>query len=78
MTNTLIFPRSMHEELTQEIVGDAESESELDLLAEAETESDSDDQDNPESTQRSVQTGATQGSDTGELIISYILINMPW
>lgn len=40
-----------------------ESESELDLLAEVETESDSDDQDHPESTQRSVQTGATQGSD---------------
>ncbi|GBP22899.1 E3 ubiquitin-protein ligase hyd [Eumeta japonica] len=42
-----------------------ESESELDLLAEAETESDSDDQDNAESAQRSVQTGATQGSDAG-------------
>ncbi|CAH2068813.1 unnamed protein product, partial [Iphiclides podalirius] len=40
-----------------------ESESELDLLAEVETESDSDDQDNAESAQRSVQTGATQGSD---------------
>lgn len=42
-----------------------ESESELDLLAEVETESDSDDQDNAESAQRSVQTGATQGSDAG-------------
>ncbi|XP_045489439.1 E3 ubiquitin-protein ligase hyd isoform X4 [Pieris rapae] len=40
-----------------------ESESELDMLAEVETESDSDDQDNAESAQRSVQTGATQGSD---------------
>lgn len=43
-----------------------ESESELDLLAEVETESDSDDQDNAESAQRSVQTGATQGSDAGK------------
>ncbi|XP_038209535.1 E3 ubiquitin-protein ligase hyd [Zerene cesonia] len=42
-----------------------ESESELDMLAEVETESDSDDQDNAESAQRSVQTGATQGSDAG-------------
>lgn len=45
-----------------------ESESELDLLAEVETESDSDDQDNAESAQRSVQTGATQGSDAGKLL----------
>lgn len=45
-----------------------ESESELDLLAEVETESDSDDQDNAESAQRSVQTGATQGSDAGMLL----------
>ncbi|XP_063633890.1 E3 ubiquitin-protein ligase hyd isoform X5 [Cydia splendana] len=42
-----------------------ESESELDLLAEAETESDSDDQDNADPAQRSVQTGAAQGSDGG-------------
>lgn len=46
--------------------GDGESDTELDLLAE--TESDSDDnqsnQDNA-SAQRSVQTGATAGSDTG-------------
>lgn len=52
-----------------------ESESELDLLAEVETESDSDDQDNAESAQRSVQTGATQGSDAGKqhthVIVSY-------
>lgn len=51
-----------------------ESESELDLLAEVETESDSDDQDNAESAQRSVQTGATQGSDAGKLLLlSYLL-----
>ncbi|XP_072935848.1 E3 ubiquitin-protein ligase hyd isoform X3 [Epargyreus clarus] len=46
-----------------------ESESELDLLAEVETESDSDDQDNAESAQRSVQTGATQGSDAASLLL---------
>lgn len=38
-----------------------ESESELNLHY----ESDSDDQDNAESAQRTVQTGATQGSDAG-------------
>lgn len=49
-----------------------ESESELDLLAEVETESDSDDQDNAESAQRSVQTGATQGSDAGMKCCTFI------
>lgn len=52
---------------TERVEG-GESESELDLLAEVETESDSDDQDNAESAQRSVQTGATQGSDAGKRI----------
>lgn len=52
-----------------------ESESELDLLAEVETESDSDDQDNAESAQRSVQTGATQGSDAGNSFLVYLELN---
>lgn len=46
--------------------GDGESDNELDLLAE--TESDSDDNHSNQdaaSAQRSVQTGATAGSDTG-------------
>lgn len=51
-----------------------ESESELDLLAEVETESDSDDQDNAESAQRSVQTGATQGSDPGTYLLAISLV----
>lgn len=47
---------------------DGESDTELDLLAEAETESDSDDNHSNQdaaSAQRSVQTGATAGSDGG-------------
>lgn len=52
-----------------------ESESELDLLAEVETESDSDDQDNAESAQRSVQTGATQGSDAGTYFVYHFSYN---
>ncbi|XP_022901003.2 E3 ubiquitin-protein ligase hyd isoform X2 [Onthophagus taurus] len=52
--------------------GQAEdSDPELDLLAEAETESDSDDNHSNQdaaSAQRSVQTGATAGSDTGMLL----------
>lgn len=47
---------------------DAESDTELDLLVEAETESDSDDNHSNQdaaSAQRSVQTGATAGSDGG-------------
>lgn len=49
--------------------GDGESDNELDLLAE--TESDSDDNHSNQdaaSAQRSVQTGATAGSDTGTLL----------
>lgn len=48
--------------------GDGESDTELDLLVEAETESDSDDNHSNQdaaSAQRSVQTGATAGSDGG-------------
>ena len=51
-----------------EQAGDGESDPELDLLAEAETESDSDDNHSNQdaaSVQRSVQTGATAGSDGG-------------
>ena len=47
---------------------DGESDTELDLLVEAETESDSDDNHSNQdaaSAQRSVQTGATAGSDGG-------------
>lgn len=49
--------------------GDGESDNELDLLAE--TESDSDDNHSNQdaaSAQRSVQTGATAGSDTGKTV----------
>jgi len=49
--------------------GDGESDNELDLLAE--TESDSDDNHSNQdaaSAQRSVQTGATAGSDTGKAV----------
>ncbi|XP_071568460.1 E3 ubiquitin-protein ligase UBR5 isoform X1 [Temnothorax nylanderi] len=52
----------------EEQAGDGESDTELDLLAEAETESDSDDNHSNQdaaSAQRSVQTGATAGSDGG-------------
>ncbi|XP_066593371.1 E3 ubiquitin-protein ligase UBR5-like isoform X2 [Prorops nasuta] len=52
----------------EEQAGDGESDAELDLLAEAETESDSDDNHSNQdaaSAQRSVQTGATAGSDGG-------------
>ncbi|KAG7207185.1 hypothetical protein KM043_008872 [Ampulex compressa] len=52
----------------EEQTGDGESDTELDLLAEAETESDSDDNHSNQdaaSAQRSVQTGATAGSDGG-------------
>lgn len=52
----------------EEQPGDGESDTELDLLAEAETESDSDDNHSNQdaaSAQRSVQTGATAGSDGG-------------
>ncbi|XP_076647638.1 E3 ubiquitin-protein ligase hyd isoform X1 [Halictus rubicundus] len=52
----------------EEQVGEGESDTELDLLAEAETESDSDDNHSNQdaaSAQRSVQTGATAGSDGG-------------
>ncbi|CAL7941705.1 unnamed protein product [Xylocopa violacea] len=52
----------------EEHAGDGESDTELDLLAEAETESDSDDNHSNQdaaSAQRSVQTGATAGSDGG-------------
>lgn len=52
----------------EEQAGDGESDAELDLLAEAETESDSDDNQSNQDTasaQRSVQTGATAGSDGG-------------
>ncbi|XP_034947480.1 E3 ubiquitin-protein ligase hyd isoform X2 [Chelonus insularis] len=52
----------------EEQAGDGESDTELDLLAEAETESDSDDNHSNQDTasaQRSVQTGATAGSDGG-------------
>ncbi|XP_043261279.1 E3 ubiquitin-protein ligase UBR5 isoform X2 [Colletes gigas] len=52
----------------EEQPGDGESDAELDLLAEAETESDSDDNHSNQdaaSAQRSVQTGATAGSDGG-------------
>ncbi|XP_014208162.1 E3 ubiquitin-protein ligase UBR5 isoform X2 [Copidosoma floridanum] len=48
--------------------GDGESDTELDLMVEAETESDSDDNHSNQDTasaQRSVQTGATAGSDGG-------------
>lgn len=64
--------------------GDGESDNELDLLAE--TESDSDDNHSNQdaaSAQRSVQTGATAGSDTGKTMwniflsceLSFILFN---
>lgn len=54
----------------EEQAGDGESDAELDLLAEAEAETDSDSDDNHSnqdaaSAQRSVQTGATAGSDGG-------------
>ncbi|XP_058797650.1 E3 ubiquitin-protein ligase hyd isoform X2 [Phymastichus coffea] len=52
----------------EEPAGDGESDTELDLLVEAETESDSDDNHSNQdaaSAQRSVQTGATAGSDGG-------------
>lgn len=52
----------------EEPAGDGESDTELDLLVEAETESDSDDNHSNQdaaSAQRSVQTGATAGSDNG-------------
>ncbi|XP_076670433.1 E3 ubiquitin-protein ligase hyd isoform X1 [Andrena cerasifolii] len=54
--------------VSEEQAGDGESDTELDLLAEAETESDSDDNHSNQdaaSAQRSVQTGATAGSDGG-------------
>lgn len=54
--------------VSEEHNGDGESDTELDLLAEAETESDSDDNHSNQDTasqQRSVQTGATAGSDNG-------------
>lgn len=50
------------------VPADGESDNELDLLVEAETESDSDDNHSNQdaaSAQRSVQTGATAGSDGG-------------
>ena len=54
----------------EEHAGDGESDAELDLLAEGEAETDSDSDDNHSnqdaaSAQRSVQTGATAGSDGG-------------
>ncbi|XP_012256943.2 E3 ubiquitin-protein ligase UBR5 isoform X2 [Athalia rosae] len=54
--------------VSEEQAGDGESDTELDLLAEVETESDSDDNHSNQdaaSAQRSVQTGATAGSDGG-------------
>lgn len=51
--------------------GGAESDAE-DLLVETESDSDQSNQD-AASAQRSVQTGATAGSDTGMLITCYIV-----
>lgn len=45
----------------------AEGESDNEFFHEAETESDSDDNQSTQDAQRSVQTGATAGSDTGEV-----------
>jgi E3 ubiquitin-protein ligase EDD1 len=53
--------------------GDGESDNELDLLAETESVSD-DNHSNQDaaSAQRSVQTGATAGSDTGKTVQNFI------
>lgn len=49
----------------EEVAAEAESDTEFNFH-EAETESDSDDNQSTLDAQRSVQTGATAGSDTGE------------
>lgn len=48
-----------------------EGESDIEFFHEAETESDSDDNQSTQDAQRSVQTGATAGSDTGNLIFFF-------
>lgn len=50
-----------------------EGESDTEYFHEAETESDSDDNQSTQDAQRSVQTGATAGSDTGEGPILFLL-----
>lgn len=50
-----------------------EGESDNDFFHEAETESDSDDNQSTQDAQRSVQTGATAGSDTGEVRFSTLV-----
>lgn len=55
-------------EVLREVVQEGESDNEF--FHEAETESDSDDnQSSTQDAERSVQTGATAGSDTGEVFI---------
>lgn len=51
----------------EEVVQEGESDNEF--FHEAESESDSDDNQSTQDAQRSVQTGATAGSDTGEVFI---------
>lgn len=53
----------------EEVVQEGESDNEF--FHEAESESDSDDNQSTQDAQRSVQTGATAGSDTGEVFIQY-------
>lgn len=56
---------NMEEEAQDPLVQEAESDTEFNFH-EAETESDSDDNQSTQDAQRSVQTGATAGSDTGD------------
>lgn len=55
----------------EEVAAEAESDTEFNFH-EAETESDSDDNQSTQDAQRSVQTGATAGSDTGEELSYYV------
>lgn len=58
----------------EEVVQEVESDNEF--FHEAETESDSDDNQSTQDAQRSVQTGATAGSDTGEVFFfSFFVIS---
>lgn len=69
-----------HEVLrNEEVVQEVESDTEY--FHEAETESDSDDNQSTQDAQRSVQTGATAGSDTGEAylrISSQLICKVIW